>query len=238
MSASSEAVSGAHSGGLATTVLPAARAGPMRQVASISGAFHGVMIAVTPAGSQVMCSRWPRISRSGWDRVRSMSAKKRKFIPTRGITLRRWDRSSAPLSRVSTTASSSARLSMPSAIRCRMSARSSRGSAAQPGNACWAAATARSTSAAPPAATSASGCSSMGEMSVKVRAEATRCAADPVPGIDRDALHHCRVSHVPRPPSQPAPSQPLPCAGPSQPGCRAAACRRPTPRRPAGSSRR
>ena len=65
MSASSEAVSGAHSGGLATTVLPAARAGPMRQVASISGAFHGVMIAVTPAGSQVMCSRWPRISRSG-----------------------------------------------------------------------------------------------------------------------------------------------------------------------------
>ena len=51
MSASSEAVSGAHSGGLATTVLPAARAGPIRQEASISGAFHGVMIAVTPAGS-------------------------------------------------------------------------------------------------------------------------------------------------------------------------------------------
>ena len=65
MSASSDAVSGAHSGGLATTVLPAARAGPMRQVASISGAFHGVIIAVTPAGSQVIRSRWPRISRSG-----------------------------------------------------------------------------------------------------------------------------------------------------------------------------
>ena len=41
MSASSDAVSGAHSGGLGTTVLPAARAGPIRQVASISGAFHG-----------------------------------------------------------------------------------------------------------------------------------------------------------------------------------------------------
>ena len=51
MSASNDAVSGAHSGGLATTVFPAARAGPIRQVASISGAFQGVMIAVTPAGS-------------------------------------------------------------------------------------------------------------------------------------------------------------------------------------------
>ena len=51
MSASSEAVSGAHSGGLATTVLPAASAGPIRQVASISGAFQGVMMAATPAGS-------------------------------------------------------------------------------------------------------------------------------------------------------------------------------------------
>ena len=51
MSASSDAVSGAHSGGLSTTVLPAASAGPIRQVASISGAFHGVMIATTPAGS-------------------------------------------------------------------------------------------------------------------------------------------------------------------------------------------
>ena len=41
MSASSEAVSGAHSGGLSTTLLPAASAGAMRHVASISGAFHG-----------------------------------------------------------------------------------------------------------------------------------------------------------------------------------------------------
>ena len=57
MSASSDAVSGAHSGGLTTTVLPAASAGPMRQVASISGAFQGVMIATTPAGSNVIRSR-------------------------------------------------------------------------------------------------------------------------------------------------------------------------------------
>ena len=66
MSAKSDAVSGAHSGGLATTVLPAASAGPMRQVASISGAFHGVTIAVTPAGSQLTWLRWPRVSKSGW----------------------------------------------------------------------------------------------------------------------------------------------------------------------------
>ena len=44
MSASRDAVSGAHSDGLSTTVLPAANAGAIFQVASISGAFHGVMI--------------------------------------------------------------------------------------------------------------------------------------------------------------------------------------------------
>ena len=51
MSASIDAVSGAHSGGFSTTALPAASAGATRQVASISGAFHGVMTAVTPDGS-------------------------------------------------------------------------------------------------------------------------------------------------------------------------------------------
>ena len=42
---------GVHSAGFSTTVLPAASAGPTFQVASISGAFHGVMSAVGPAGS-------------------------------------------------------------------------------------------------------------------------------------------------------------------------------------------
>jgi hypothetical protein len=51
MSASRLAVSGASSGGFATTVFPAARAGAIRHVASISGAFHGVITAVTPAGA-------------------------------------------------------------------------------------------------------------------------------------------------------------------------------------------
>ncbi len=46
-----EQVSGAHSGGLTTTVSPAARAGPTFHVVSMNGAFHGVMSAATPAGS-------------------------------------------------------------------------------------------------------------------------------------------------------------------------------------------
>ena len=57
MSASRLAVSGAHSGGLATTVFPAASVGAIRQVASMSGAFHGVITAVTPDGAQDTCSR-------------------------------------------------------------------------------------------------------------------------------------------------------------------------------------
>ena len=40
---------GAHSGGFRITVFPAARAGATRHVASISGAFHGVITAVGPA---------------------------------------------------------------------------------------------------------------------------------------------------------------------------------------------
>ena len=50
-SANNDEVSGAHSGGFTITVLPAASAGPSFQVASISGAFHGVMMTTTPAGS-------------------------------------------------------------------------------------------------------------------------------------------------------------------------------------------
>ena len=51
MSASSEQVSGAHSGGLRTMVEPAASAGPTFHVVSMKGAFHGVMSAATPLGS-------------------------------------------------------------------------------------------------------------------------------------------------------------------------------------------
>ena len=52
MSAISEQVSGAHSGGLTTAVLPAARHGPTFHVVSMKGAFHGVISAATPEGSK------------------------------------------------------------------------------------------------------------------------------------------------------------------------------------------
>ena len=50
-SASSEHESGAHSGGLSTTVHPDASAGPTFQVESMNGAFQGVISAATPLGS-------------------------------------------------------------------------------------------------------------------------------------------------------------------------------------------
>ena len=52
-SAKSEAVSGVHSAGLRITVSPAASAGAIFQVASMSGAFQGVINAATPDGSQL-----------------------------------------------------------------------------------------------------------------------------------------------------------------------------------------
>jgi hypothetical protein len=159
---------------LATTVFPAASAGAIRQVASMSGAFHGVMTAVTPDGAQETCSRWPDISRSGPVSWPSQSAKNRKLCATRGITLRRCERSSAPLSAVSTAASSGMRAVIRSAIACSSAARSFGEVPAQPGKACFAASTAAFTSVRPPRATLASGVSSMGERSVKVAAELTR----------------------------------------------------------------
>src|SRR6266516_2903518 len=44
------AVSGDHSAGLSTQVLPAARQGAIFQVESISGAFQGVISPATPTG--------------------------------------------------------------------------------------------------------------------------------------------------------------------------------------------
>ena len=111
-------------GSVPTSQKIGASAGPMRQVASMSGAFHGVMIAVTPAGSHDTWLRWPRVSKSGCDSSSRWSAKNRKFMATRGITPRRCDRRSDPLSRVSTCARSSSRASTPSATRCRTAARS------------------------------------------------------------------------------------------------------------------
>ena len=119
MSANRDAVRGAHSGGLATTLLPAASAGAMRHVASISGAFHGVITIVTPDGSHSVRLTNSFISNASSPSSVSWSAKKRKFRATRGMTEFRCERRSEPLSRVSTVASSGTRSSTSSAIRCR-----------------------------------------------------------------------------------------------------------------------
>ena len=84
------------------------------------------------------------------------------------------ERSSDPLSRVSTAASSGTRASTPSARRCSTSARSLGGVEPHVALAARAAATARSASSAPPRATSAIGCSSIGETSVKAPVDPTR----------------------------------------------------------------
>ena len=132
------------------------------------------MTAVTPAGSQDTWLRWPRVRKSSWPSRSRWSAKNRKLAATRGITPRRCERSSEPLSVVSTRARSSTLASTPSAMACRIRARSAGGTAPQAGKARAAAVTAASASAAWPLATSAIGVSSMGEMSVNVAADATR----------------------------------------------------------------
>ena len=197
MSASRLAVSGAHSGGLATTVLPAARAGAIRQVASMSGAFHGVITAVTPDGAQDTCSRCPE---SPGPRRRAGRASRR-----------RTGSSAPPAASPRAGASAAAR-------RCRRSrpgpgprpaARSRRRSRAGSGPARRAAsrpsrgrpppaaATAASTSARPPAATSAIGCSPIGDTSVNVARRRDPLAADPVPGVHRHAGHAGRAHRRP-----------------------------------------
>ncbi len=187
MSASREAVSGAHSGGFSTTAFPAASAGATRHVASMSGAFHGVITTVTPEGSHSVRLRKPSISKDS-SSPPSWSAKNRKFRATRGITELRIERSSEPLSRVSTAASSGTRSSTRSAIPCRISARRFGVVAPQTSAPARAACTARSASSTVPRATRASTLSSIGERSSNVAEDADALAADPVLGRDLDAL--------------------------------------------------
>jgi hypothetical protein len=160
---------------LCTTAAPLARAGAIRQVASISGAFHGPITAVTPDGSQVTRSANPLISPSAEpSSSSSLSAKERKLRATRGITERTWERSSEPLSRVSTAASSGTRASISSAIRCSTVARSAGGLDPHTANPSRAAPTAASTTPPSPRARSAITRSSIGETSSNRSAEATR----------------------------------------------------------------
>ena len=178
MSASRLAVRGAHSGGLRITVLPAARAGPIRQVASISGAFQGVMIdddagrvvgdplPVPPAGDLHVgvaqgvlgvVGEEPEVHGHPRHHAAAVRPDQRPVVasldagtgPRSGPRRRRRPGAGWP------TARPPAR-------------------AAQAGNAARAAATARSTSSAPAAWTWAISVSSIGDTSAKVSAEATR----------------------------------------------------------------
>ena len=53
-SANRSAVKGVSSAGFSTTVLPAARAGPIFQEAMARGKFHGVINPTTPSGSRTV----------------------------------------------------------------------------------------------------------------------------------------------------------------------------------------
>ena len=52
-------VSGVSSAGLITIVLPVASAGPIFQLAMLSGKFHGVIRPTTPSGSRNVMSMPP-----------------------------------------------------------------------------------------------------------------------------------------------------------------------------------
>ena len=58
-SASRSAESGVSSAGLMTTVLPHASAGPIFQLAMLSGKFQGVMRPTTPSGSRNVAATPP-----------------------------------------------------------------------------------------------------------------------------------------------------------------------------------
>ncbi len=130
----------------------------------------------------------------------SWSAKNRKLRATRGITEFRIERSSDPLSRVSTAASSGTRASTPSATRW-SDLGAFLGGHRAPGRR-WpsrAAATAWSASSAPPRATSAIGCSSIGETSSNVVGGRDALATDPVVGRDLDAFDDGFARRAPLP---------------------------------------
>ena len=173
-SASSEQVSGAHSGGFSTQVLPAASAGPSFQVDSISGAFHGVMMATTPAGSWRTRWRACAVSSGRSCSVSACSANQLMLSIARGTTPCRMRDSSTPASLLSSTQKASARWPISAAKRSRYGLRPAAPSAAQAGKARCAALMAASTADCPPSAMRPSGRWSIGLKSSKVSADATR----------------------------------------------------------------
>ena len=189
MSASSDAVSGAHSGGLATTVLPAASAGAMRHVASISGAFHGVITTVTPDGSHsVRLSELVHLERlvAELDELVGEEAEVPRDARHDRVQVRAQQR--AVVARLDRARARGRAPRRSSAIRCRTLARSAAEVRPHVSNAPRAAATARSASAGAAAGDLGDDLLVDRRDVVEGLRRADPLAADPVLGRDLDAL--------------------------------------------------
>ena len=175
MSASIDAVSGAHSGGLTTTVFPAASAGAIRHVASISGAFHGVITTATPDGSHDDVLGEPVEVDVGLAQLQQ-PVREEPEVPRDarhdGVPHRTQQGPVVP--RLDGGQVGNPCLD-PVGDRVQHRGAIHRRHAAPDGNALRAAATAAAASSAPPRATSAIGASSIGETSVKVRPTPRGC---------------------------------------------------------------
>mmetsp|Transcript_11613 Transcript_11613/g.24915 ORF Transcript_11613/g.24915 Transcript_11613/m.24915 type:complete len:203 (+) Transcript_11613:250-858(+) len=110
------AVMGVCSASLSTTVLPHARAGASFQAAMSRGKFQGMICAATPRGSWKVCAQ--KGPSTGMVRPWILSAHPAKYLKwstDSGTSAAREEARGLPLSRVSSTASSSACCSIRSA---------------------------------------------------------------------------------------------------------------------------
>jgi hypothetical protein len=101
-------VSDASSGGLTTTELPAASAGPIFQASMAAGKFHGSTAPTTPTGSRTIRPRWSGPVGETLPKTLSMaSAYQRMVATTSGKSRFRQSEMGFPASMASVAASSS-----------------------------------------------------------------------------------------------------------------------------------
>ncbi len=100
--------------------MPAASAGPSFQQAISSGKFHGTMAATTPTGSRVTrpSSSGPVGATCRCRALSTASAHQRRQRAAEGMSIFRASRTGLPMSRLSSSASSSRCVSSSSAKRC------------------------------------------------------------------------------------------------------------------------
>ena len=160
--------------GLRTTEFPAARAGPIFQAAISSGKFQGRTAPTTPTGSRTMIAM--ASSPTGADLSYTLSINSACHLMVSmasGRSIESQSRMGLPDSMLSITASSRRLRVISLHSRMRTSLRSAGANFAHrpSSNACRALRTARSTSSAPQAATSASGSPVAGLVDMKVAPE-------------------------------------------------------------------